>query len=141
MYESSHTQFKYSSVINRMSNQLLIKQGSYFFEFFKFHDFFHDLFYFSLTLGLAVTFENFENFTCFSTFWALKQFNRTKLWYRPKCVPFALSNYSSLSYVILALSSAVLLIYHTKSENFDFPWLLRTAIFLAMGLRTRVELR
>ena len=29
-----------------MSNQRLMKQGSYFFEFFKFHDFFHDLFYF-----------------------------------------------------------------------------------------------
>ena len=31
--------------------------GSYSFELFKFHDFFHDLFKFSKTLGLAVTFE------------------------------------------------------------------------------------
>ena len=61
-----------------MSNQRLMKQGSYFFEFFKFHDFFHDLFYFSITLGLAVTFETFENFTCFSIFLALKQFNRNR---------------------------------------------------------------
>jgi len=60
-----------------------------------------------MSLGLAVIFENFQNFTCFSIFFDLKQFNRNKLWYPPKCVPFALFNYSSLSYVILALSSAV----------------------------------
>ena len=47
-------------------------QGSYSFELFKFHDFFHDLFKFSKTLGLAVTFKNFKNFPCFRVFWALK---------------------------------------------------------------------
>ena len=30
-----------------------------------------------------------------------------KLWCPPNCVPFALFNYSSLSYIVLALSSAV----------------------------------
>ena len=32
---------------------LIQKQGSYSFELFKFHDFFHDLFKFSMTLGLV----------------------------------------------------------------------------------------
>ena len=35
--------------------------GSYSFEVNKFHDFFHDLFKFSMSFGLAVTFENFQN--------------------------------------------------------------------------------
>ena len=87
------------------------KQGSYFFEFFKFLDFpwlfpcpfllFDDhrfSCHFLKLWKLLVT--------CFSIFLALKQFNRNKLWYPPKCVLFALFNYSSLSYVILALSSA-----------------------------------
>ena len=60
-----------------------------------------------MTLSSAVIFENFQHFTCFSIFFYLKQFNRNKLWYPPKCVPFALFNYPSLSYVILALLSAV----------------------------------
>ena len=107
--------------------------------FFKFPDFFHDLFYFSTSLGLAVIFENFQNFTCFSIFFDLKQFNRNKLWYPPKCVPFTLFNYSSLSCVILALSSAVTnlpnktLIFHDfqgltiKFHNFPgFLWPVRT---------------
>ena len=88
------------------------KQGSYFFEFFKFLDFpwlfpcpfllFDDhrfSCHFLKLWKLLVT--------CFSIFLALKQFNRNKLWYPPKCVPFALFNYPSLSYVILALLSAV----------------------------------
>ena len=33
-----------------------------------FHDFFHDLFKFSKTLGLAVTFKNFKKFPCFKSF-------------------------------------------------------------------------
>ena len=37
----------------------------------------------------------------------LKQFNRKKLWYPLKCVTFVLFNYSSLLYIILALSSAL----------------------------------
>ena len=71
-----------------------------------FHDFFHDLFKFSTTLGLTVTFESFQNFPCFSIFLKLN-LNRNKLWYPPKCVLFALFNYSSSSYVVLVLSSAV----------------------------------
>ena len=48
---------------------------------------------FSMTLGLAVTFETFQNCTCFSVFFDLKQFNRNELWYPPKCVPFEPFNY------------------------------------------------
>ena len=66
--------------------------------------------------------------TCFSIFLALKQFNRNKLWYPPKCAPFALFNWSSLPYVILALSSAVTNLPH-KGENFNFLWLSRTDNF------------
>ena len=40
-------------------------QGSYSFYLFKFHDFFYDLFQFSMTSGIAVTFKNFENYPCF----------------------------------------------------------------------------
>ena len=40
--------------------------GSYLFELFKFHDFFHDLFKFFTTLGLDVTFKIFQNFPCFT---------------------------------------------------------------------------
>ena len=74
-----------------------------------FHDFFHDLFRFSKTLGLVVT---------------SKVFTQTnKLWCPPKYVPLALFNYPSLSYIVLALSLAVtklsknILIFH------DFPGL------------------
>ena len=112
----------YCSLVN--FNVVLTCEGSYFLVFFKFHDFFNDFFYFSMTIGLAVIFEKFENFTCFSIFLALKEFTRKKLWYPPKCVRFALSNYSSLSYVSLALSSAVTNLPH-KGENFNFPWLFR----------------
>ena len=72
-----------------------------------FLDFFHDLFKFSMTLGLFVTLKNFHNFPSLGVFFDLKQFNRHILWCLPKWVPFALFNYSSLSYIFLALSSAV----------------------------------
>ena len=98
-----------------------------------FHDFFHDLFKFSKTLGLAVTFKRFKNFPCFRGSLDLKQFNRHKLWCPSQCVPFALVNYSSLSYIVLALSSAVTylsnktLIFHDFSRPInkfhDFPGL------------------
>ena len=104
-----------------------------------FHDFFHDLFKFSKTLGLAVSFKNFKKFPCFRVFYDLKQFNRYKLWCLPKYMPFALFNYPSLSYIVLALSSALThlsnktLILHDfqgleieiflKFHDFpDFPW-------------------
>ena len=54
------------------------------------------------------TFEYFQIFTCFRVVFDLTQFNRHKLWCLPKCVPF---NYLSLSYIILALTFAVILIY------------------------------
>ena len=69
--------------------------------------FFNDVFKFSKTSGLVVTFKNFQNFPCFGVFFDLKQFNRNKLWCSPKSVPFALFNYSCLSYIVLALPSAV----------------------------------
>ena len=76
---------------------------------------------FSMTLGWAVTFENFQNFPLFSIFFDLKQFiNKNKFRYPPKCVLFALFNYSSLTYIFLALSST--------SKNFNFLWLSRTKI-------------
>ena len=59
-------------------------QGSYSSEFFKFHDFprlFPWPFLLSMTSGLAVTFENFQNFTCLSIFFYLKKLNRNKRWY------------------------------------------------------------
>ena len=87
---------------------------------------FHDL-------TFSCHFRKFQNVTCFSIFFDLTQFNRNKLWYTPKCVPFVLFNYSSLSYITLALSSAVTnlpnktLIFHDfqgpKMKFHDFPGL------------------
>lgn len=76
-------------------------QGSYSFELFKFHDFF------LVTLGLAVTLQNFPSFR---VFFDLKQFTL-------KCMPFALFNYFSVSYFVLALSSAVT---NLPKKNFNF---------------------
>ena len=73
----------------------------------SFHDFFHGLFKFSMALGLVVTFKNFHNFPSLGVFFDLKQLNRHRLWCLPKWVPFAFFNYSSLSYIVLALPSAV----------------------------------
>ena len=96
-----------------------------------FHDIFHHLFKFSNTLGLAVTFTNFKNVPCFRVFLDLKEFNRHKLWGSQKWVPFALFNYSSLSYIVLALSSAetnlsnkTLILYDFQGQTIkfhDFP--------------------
>ena len=75
----------------------------------------------SMTLGLAVTFENFQTFTCLSIFLSLNSSTETT-WSPPKCAPFAPFNYFSLSYIILALSSAVTylpnktLIFHDFQE-------------------------
>ena len=88
---------------------------------------------FSMTLGLAVTFKNFQNFTRFSIFFTINSSTGNELWYPPKCMPFAPFHYSSLSYIILALSSAAknlpnkTLIFHDfqgPKINFnDFPGL------------------
>ena len=57
-----------------------------------------------MSLGLAVIFENFQNLPCFRVFFDLTQFNRQKLWCPLKSMPF---NYSSQSYIVLSLTSAV----------------------------------
>ena len=95
-----------------------------------FHDFFHDLFKFSTTLGLNVILESFQNFLVLPRLLNLN-FNRNKLSYPPKCVLFALFNYSSLSHIVNVLSYAVTdlpnksLIFHDfqgpKIEFHDFP--------------------
>ena len=117
-----------------------------------------------MTLGLPVTFENFQNFTCFSIFFDLKQLNRNKLWYPPNCMSFTLFNYSSLSCIILALSPAVTnlpnktLIFHDfqgrkikfhdvpgleneilKFHDFPgFPWPVRTLFHLVIRQRLSI---
>ena len=80
-------------------------QGLYSFELFKFHDFFHDLFQFSMALVLAFTFKNILVFGDIFTY--VIQLNRHKLWCPTKCASFALFNYVSLSYFVLALTSTV----------------------------------
>ena len=113
---------------------------------------FHDLFKFSLTLGLVVTFKNFHNFPSLGVCFYLEQFNRHRLWCPPKYVPFVPVNFLSQSYIVLALSSTVTkllnktLIFHDsqgqtiKFHNFPglkneslkfhdfpgFPWPVRT---------------
>ena len=89
-----------------------------------FHDFSHNLFKFFITLDLVVTFKNFHNnyFPSLWVFFDFKQFNRHKVWCPPKYVPFVLFNYSSLSYIVLALSSAG---NWTTKQNFNFPWISR----------------
>ena len=78
---------------------------------------FHDLVSFS---KLAVIFKNLKNFPCFRVFLDLKQFNGYELWCPPKYVPFALFNYSSLSYIVLALSSSVTDLSNTDLIFHDF---------------------
>jgi len=58
-----------------------------------------------MTLGLDVTLKIFKTLLVLAYFFT--QFNRNKPWYPQKCVPFELFNYSSLSFIILALSSVV----------------------------------
>ena len=103
-----------------------LTQGSYSFERFKFRGFFHDLFKFSIIIGLAVTFKNFQNFPCFRVFFDLKQFNRHKLWCPPKCMRLALFNYSSLYYCILHCPCLIICSNWSIKQNFNLPWLLMT---------------
>ena len=103
---------------------------------------FHDLFKFSMKLGLVVTFKNFHNFPSLGVVFDLKQFNRHKLWCPPKCVPFTLFNYSSLPCIFLALSSAVtklpnktLILNSLKFHDFPgFPWPVQTLWHNALKL-------
>ena len=62
-----------------------------------------------MTLGLTVTFKKFQNYPCFRVFFKnLIQFKRHKLQCLPKCVSFALFDYSPPSYiVVLTLTSAI----------------------------------
>ena len=104
-------------------------QGSYSFEHFNFQDFFHDLFRFFKTLGLVVNFKTLQNVPYSGVFFDHKKFNRHKLWCPPECVSFALFNYSSLSYIVLALSYAETkltkktLIFHDFQGLHDCPGL------------------
>ena len=54
-----------------------------------------------------ISFKNSNPKLVLERFSYLKQFNRLKLWSSPKCMPFTLLNYSSLSYIVLALRSVV----------------------------------
>ena len=90
----------------------------------------HDLFKISVTLGLAVTSENFQWLSLFKgIFWLNWQFNRHKLWCPPKRLPFAL-----LNTCLLTLTSAKsdlpnkTLIFHdiTGLKILKNPWLSRT---------------
>ena len=84
--------------------------GLYSFELFKFHEFpwlfpwpfqvFHDP-------RFSCHFQKLSQFPSLGVFFDLKQLNRHRLWCLPRWVPFALFNYSSLSYIVLALPSAV----------------------------------
>ena len=47
------------------------RQCSYSFELFKFHDFFQEIFKLSKTLGIAISFKQFTNFSCFRVFLTL----------------------------------------------------------------------
>ena len=80
------------------------------------HDFFYDLFKFFKTFSFAVSFKNFKNFPWFRVFFDLKQFNRHKL--KKHAV------YSSLSYIVLALSSAVTNLSYKTLIFHDFQGLI-----------------
>ena len=88
---------------------LPLEQGSYSFELLKFHDFPK----FFMTIGLAATLKISLLLGHFSD---LTQYNR-QLWCPQKCVPFALFNNLSLSYIILALTSAAT----NLTDSFNFP--------------------
>ena len=64
--------------------------------------------------GLFVAFKNFQPFPCFGVFFEVKQFNRHKNW----CL--LLFNYSSLSYISHASSSAVSKLPNKTSTFHDF---------------------
>ena len=90
-------------------------QGSYSFRLFKF-PYFPRLFFRPFQVFQDLRFScQFQEVLKFPSFWGivfLKQFIGHKLWRSPKYVHFALFNYSPLSYIVLALSSAV-----TKPPN------------------------
>ena len=94
------------------------------FELFKFHDFpwlFPWLFQVFHDLRLSCHFQNSSKLSLFQHFFSLKQFNRHKPWRPPKCVPFRPFNFSSWSYVVLSLSSAVTYLSNKSLIFHDFP--------------------
>ena len=77
---------------------------------------------FSIPNRFSCHFQKFSNCPCFGVLFDLKQLNRHKLCCPPKCMPnVALLNYSSLSYIVLALSSAITKLLHKTSIFHDFP--------------------
>ena len=58
-------------------------------------------------LRFRCQFQKYKTLTCFRAFFDRKKFNRHKLRRSPKRMAFTLLNYSSLSYIVLAFSSAV----------------------------------
>ena len=116
---------------NKKDTEACLFQGSFSFELFKFHKFswlFLQPFqvFLGMTLGFTVIWENLQKFFfCFKVFFDLKRFNRNKLRCSPKREQFALLNYYSLSYIVLALSSAVTnlskitLIFHATFKDWQ----------------------
>ena len=82
-------------------------QGSYSFEFFKFHDFFHDLFKFSKTLGSAVSFKNSTTFLVLKHFLTLNSSTDTNPGVLQNACHICCSITPLYLYSVLALSSAV----------------------------------
>ena len=76
-------------------------KGLYPFELFQ------ELSQFSMTLGLAFLFKNVKNFLIFGDFVHLTQFNIHKLWYPLTNLSFMLFYFLSLSYFVLAWTSAL----------------------------------
>ena len=58
-------------------------------------------------LRFSSHFQKYKTFICFRAFFDCEMFNRHKLRHTPKSMPFTLLNYSSLSHIVLAFSSAV----------------------------------
>ena len=93
-----------------MPDYFLHVQGSYSFALFKSHNFpwlFPWPFQVFQDLRFSCQFQKFQTCTWFRAFFWLEQSNRHKLWRSPKHMLFNLLNYSSLSYIVLAFSSAV----------------------------------
>ena len=129
-----------SMIANKVAPLTCDVQGSYSFEFFKFHDFpwlfpwthpvFHDLKF------LAVTFENFQNYSCFGGI--LTQFNRHKNWCPPKFVSCIHTDNITCVYLTLSLllTSAVTNLLSVTWIFHDFKdWQLNSMTFQAWKVK------
>ena len=77
------------------SCKFILCTGFVLFRLLKFHDFpwlFPWPFQVFQDLWFSCQFQKSKTFSCFGAFFALKQFNRHKLWRSQKCVPFKLLN-------------------------------------------------